>query len=52
MFAGLAVILYARFRTPLLWTWYVPLSTVTTFAIGVLCSVATSQSRVPASEPR
>jgi solute:Na+ symporter, SSS family len=52
MFAGLAVILYARFRTPLLWTWYVPLSTVTTFASGVLCSVATSHSGTAVSEPK
>jgi SSS family solute:Na+ symporter len=41
MFAGLAVILYARFRTPLLWTWYVPLSTAITFLTGMLVSVAT-----------
>ncbi len=26
MFVGLAAILYVHFRTPLLWTWYVPLS--------------------------
>jgi Na+/proline symporter len=43
MFAGLAAILYAHFRTPLLWTWYVPLSATITFAIGVLVSLATGQ---------
>jgi SSS family transporter len=41
MFAGLAAILYARFRTPLLWTWYVPLSAGITFGVGALISVAT-----------
>jgi Na+/proline symporter len=41
MFAGLAVILYAHFRTPLLWTWFVPLSAAITFLTGVLVSVAT-----------
>jgi SSS family transporter len=42
MFAGLAVILYARFRTPLLWTWYVPLSACITFLTGALVSLATA----------
>jgi SSS family transporter len=41
MFVGLAVILYAFFRTPLLWTWYVPLSAIVTFLTGALASVAT-----------
>lgn len=40
MFVGLAVILYAYFRTPLLWTWYVPLSAAVTFLTGALVSVA------------
>ncbi len=39
MFVGLAVILYVHFRTPLLWTWYVPLSTCTTFLTGALVSL-------------
>jgi len=43
MFAGLAAILYARFHTPLLWTWYVPCSAAITFVVGVLVSVATQQ---------
>ena len=42
MFAGLAAILYAHFRTPLLWTWYVPLSAAFTFVTGALVSAATS----------
>ncbi len=44
MFVGLAVILYARFRTPLLWTWYVPVSAVITFVVGALVSLATESS--------
>jgi hypothetical protein len=47
MLAGLVVILYAYFRTPLLWTWYVPLSTCTTFLAGALASLATEK---PAAE--
>jgi solute:Na+ symporter, SSS family len=41
MFVGLAVILYAFFRTPLLWTWYVPLSAAVTFVSGAVVSRAT-----------
>jgi Na+/proline symporter len=51
MFAGLAAILYARFRTPLLWTWYVPLSAAITFVTGVLVSLATALT-VPVKETR
>ena len=40
MFAGLAAILYVHFRTPLLWTWYVPLSAGITFLTGALVSLA------------
>src|SRR6202035_3050219 len=40
MFLGLAVILYVHFRTPLLWTWYVPLSACITFLAGALASLA------------
>jgi solute:Na+ symporter, SSS family len=41
MFVGLAAILYVHFRTPLLWTWYVPLSAAVTFVTGALVSLAT-----------
>ena len=41
MFVGLAAILYTHFRTPLLWTWYVPLSASITFLTGALMSLAT-----------
>jgi Na+/proline symporter len=44
MFVGLAVILYVHFRTPLLWTWYVPLSAGVTFLSGALVSIATESS--------
>jgi hypothetical protein len=40
MFVGLTVILYVHFRTPLLWTWYVPLSAGITFFTGVIVSLA------------
>jgi SSS family solute:Na+ symporter len=43
MFVGLAAILYVHFRTPLLWTWYVPLSTGVTFLTGALVSLATDE---------
>jgi solute:Na+ symporter, SSS family len=51
MFAGLAAVLYARFRTPLLWTWYVPLSAAVTFLVGALVSVGTP-ARVTAAATR
>ena len=44
MFAGLATILYVHLRTPLLWTWYVPLSAGITFLTGALVSLATESS--------
>jgi SSS family transporter len=46
MFAGLAVILYVHFRTPLLWTWYVPLSAGVTFLVGATVSVAAKPSEL------
>jgi Na+/proline symporter len=41
MFVGLAAILYVHFRTPLLWTWYVPFSAGITFLTGAFASLAT-----------
>ena len=41
MFTGLAAILYAHFRTSLLWTWYVPFSASITFLAGALASLGT-----------
>jgi solute:Na+ symporter, SSS family len=39
MLAGLAMILYVRFFTPIAWTWYVVIGTLTTFAGGLLVSL-------------
>ncbi|HEV7968559.1 MAG TPA: sodium:solute symporter [Candidatus Acidoferrales bacterium] len=47
MFVGLAAILFVHFRTPLLWTWYVPLGAAITFVTGALASLATKS---PAAE--
>jgi solute:Na+ symporter, SSS family len=49
MFAGLAAILFAHFRTPLLWTWYVPLGAGITFLAGAIASLAT-QPRIAGAE--
>jgi len=40
MFVGLVGILYIHFRTPLLWTWYVPAGTAITFVAGAIASYA------------
>jgi solute:Na+ symporter, SSS family len=40
MFVGLVGILYIYFRTPLLWTWYVPAGTAITFLAGAIASYA------------
>ncbi|HTS60949.1 MAG TPA: sodium:solute symporter [Candidatus Acidoferrales bacterium] len=37
--AGLAVILYVHFYTPVAWTWYVLIGTATTFGTGLLISL-------------
>ncbi len=39
MFAGLAVMLYVKFATPLAWTWYVLVGTTATFLVGAAVSV-------------
>jgi SSS family transporter len=57
MFVGFLAILYVHFRTPLLWTWYVPFSAAITFLTGALASLATetrSAARVggPDENPR
>ena len=46
MFAGFVAILYVHFRTPLLWTWYVPFSAAVTFVCGALVSVATENQHI------
>jgi SSS family transporter len=42
MSAGLAITLYARFYTPLAWTWYILLGTGVTFAVGYVGSTRKS----------
>jgi hypothetical protein len=37
--AGLAVILYVRFMTPIAWTWWVLIGTLATFAGGFCASL-------------
>lgn len=48
MFVGLAAMLYIRFCTPLLWTWYVLAGTAITFLTGTMASYA-SGSRAEAT---
>jgi SSS family transporter len=44
MCAGLAATLYARFFTPLAWTWYITLGVMVTFAAGWVVSRAFSRT--------
>jgi len=41
--AGLAVVLYVHFYTPIAWTWYVLIGTAVTFATGILVSLFQSR---------
>lgn len=43
--AGLVTIVYVRFYTPVAWTWYVLIGTVTTFAVGYASSLFTMQAK-------
>ena len=43
MCAGLAVTLYVRFFTPIAWTWYLMIGTLTTFLIGYVASRSLSR---------
>ena len=36
--AGLGVVLFVHFRTPVAWTWYVLIGTVVTFGVGIVTS--------------
>jgi hypothetical protein len=47
MLAGLAVILYVRFQTPIAWTWYVVIGATTTFGVGWLSSLAIGGAHGP-----
>ena len=46
--AGLAVVLWVHFYTPIAWTWYVLIGTLMTFGVGLAASVF---QREPASPP-
>jgi Na+/proline symporter len=37
--AGLAVVLWVHFYTPIAWTWYVLIGTVVTFGVGLAASL-------------
>ncbi len=51
MFAGLALMIYVVFWTPLAWTWYVLVGTAATFAVGVLVSAFDSGAQPGATSP-
>lgn len=38
MAAGLGAVLYTTWQTPVAWTWYVVIGSVTTFSVGILAS--------------
>ena len=44
MIAGLALMLYVKFATPLAWTWYVLVGTLTTFLVGSAASLLDNRS--------
>jgi Na+/proline symporter len=44
MSAGLAMMLYIKFFTPIAWTWYVLIGTGVTFAIGYAASFLLNES--------
>jgi len=45
MIAGLAMMLYVKFGTPIAWTWYVLVGTATTFAVGSVVSLLRKDSQ-------
>jgi Na+/proline symporter len=48
MSAGLAVMLYVRFATPIAWTWHVLIGTLATVAVGLLfAAVAPAETFAP-----
>jgi len=44
MLAGLAVMLYIRFATPIAWTWYVVIGTAATFLTGLAASLVMKEN--------
>jgi SSS family solute:Na+ symporter len=45
--AGLGIVIAIHFYTPIAWTWYVLIGTVTTFAIGLLASLFQGGETLP-----
>jgi Na+/proline symporter len=45
--AGLSIVIWVRFSTPIAWTWYVLIGTVTTFVIGLLASLLQGTAPLP-----
>ncbi|HYK61674.1 MAG TPA: sodium:solute symporter [Bryobacteraceae bacterium] len=45
MAAGLAIMIYVRFATPIAFTWYVLIGTATTFAVGLMASLIFDRRR-------
>ena len=50
MAVGLTAVLYTTFQTPVAWTWYVVIGTVTTFGVGLAASFVLPQSPSAAVE--
>ncbi len=49
MMAGLAVMLYVKFRTPIAFTWYVLIGTCATYLVGLAASVFLKENRFRAN---
>ena len=45
--AGLSMVIGIHFYTPIAWTWYVLIGTVTTFAVGLLASLFQGAAPIP-----
>jgi hypothetical protein len=45
MAAGLAIMIYVRFGTPIAFTWYVLIGTITTFTVGLMASLIFDRRR-------
>ena len=45
--AGLSIVVGIHFYTPIAWTWYVLIGTVTTFAVGLLASLFQGGAPIP-----
>ena len=45
--AGLSIVIGIHFYTPIAWTWYVMIGTVTTFGVGMLASLFQGGEALP-----